>query len=130
MNTHHNPNSDPPPTDQQQSPSEAELFESTKLMIGGLAPYLSFGVALQAALVKASLAGVSLDYEGSVRAAIHHISSGDPAVDAVAVVHAGMAFVGALRAGVSPADAGICVTEALFRPRGIEGASGATNVDY
>lgn len=118
------------PIDEQHIPSDAEIFESTKRRIGALAPYLSFGVAQQEAIVKASLAGAPLDYSQSVQAANHHINTADPSIDAVAVVHAGIAFVGALRAGVSPADLGICVTEALRPFFSIKGDKDAIDLGY
>lgn len=118
------------PVDGQELPGNRKIFESTKRMIGGLAPQLSFGVAQRDAVLRASMAGATLDYGRSVCAANRHINSRDPGFDAVAVVHAGMAFVAALRAGASPSDAGVCVAEALSKLLGIEGTLGATDVGY
>ena len=128
MRTNQNPGLEP--ADEQHISSDGEIFESTKQRIGALAPYLSFGVAQQEALVKASLAGVPLDYCQSVHAANRQISKADPAIDAVAVVHAGIAFVGALKAGVSPTDLGTCVTDALRPLFGIEETPDATDLGY
>lgn len=130
MNTNHHSDSDKAPVDRHELPGNREIIESTKRMIGGLAPKLSFGVALQEALLRASRVGATPDYGRSVCVANRYINSSDPAFDAVAVVHAGIAFVAALRAGVAPSDAGICVTESLFQLLGIDGTLGVTKEDY
>ena len=98
---------------QMEDHSPEEILESTKQMIGGLAPYLCFGVAQHEAWIKAAIIGATPDFERCVRTATRHVHNADPTEEAAAVIHAGMLFVAALKAGIDPADAGSIVDEAL-----------------
>jgi hypothetical protein len=90
-----------------------EIYESTKQMIGGLAPYLCFGVAQHEAWLKAAIIGATPDDERCVRMATRRLRETDPTTEAVAVIHTGLLFVAALKAGIDPADAGTIVDHAL-----------------
>lgn len=94
-------------------PTPEEIFESTKQMIGGLAPYLCFGVAQHEAWLKAAIIGASPDHERCVRMATRRLKEIDPTMEAVSVIHAGLLFVAALKAGIDPGDAGIIVDQAM-----------------
>ena len=120
MKIHHTRKPDQASGNQPEPLSREEILEATKQMLGGLSPYLCFGVAQQEALLKASLLGATPDLDRSVRTATRHVESVDPATEATAVVHAGMMFVAALKAGVHPADAGICASEAVSLLFGVE----------
>jgi hypothetical protein len=126
----HNEEPELEPIQPHENPTPAEMFESTKRLVGNLAPFLSFGMAQQEALTRAAIIDGSVTYEQTVHYANRHLNSNDPAIDAVAVVHAGMTFVGILRAGVSPANAGICTVEALHGLLGLEDGLGSTEVGF
>ena len=120
MRIHHTHTPGQPSGNQPETLSREQILESTKQMLGGLSPYLCFGVAQQEALLKATLVGATPDHDRSVRMATRHVESVDPDTEATAVVHAGMMFVAALKAGVHPADAGVCASEAVSVLFGVE----------
>jgi hypothetical protein len=101
------------PATQCDHPSSEEILEFTKQMIGGLAPYLSFGVAQHEAWLKAAIIGATPDFERCVRTATRHVHNADPTEEAAAVIHAGMLYVAARKAGIGPADAGWTVEQAM-----------------
>ena len=111
-----------------------EIFETTKQMIGNLAPYLCFGVAQHEAWIKTAAIGATPNHDRCVRLAERHLKETDPIKEAVAVIHAGLLLIGALKAGVHPGDAGILVAEAmsLCLPVAVEPASPQepTDMDY
>lgn len=90
-----------------------DILEITKQTLGGIAPYLCFGVAQHEAWLKAVLAGARPDLDRCIRAATRHVQNSDSTDEAAAVVHAGMLFVAALRAGIDPTDAGRLVEDAI-----------------
>ncbi len=108
-----------PPANQPETLNLEEIIDATKTMLGGLPPYLSFGVAQHEALLKATLAGANPDHERSIRTATRHVENTDPSNEAVALVHAGMVLVGALKAGVHPADAGVLASETIYTILGL-----------
>jgi hypothetical protein len=107
-----------------------EILQSTKQMIGGLASYLCFGVAQHEAWLKAAIIGATPDHERCVRMATRRLKETDPTAEAVSVIHAGLLFVAALKAGIDPADAGSIVDHALriFLPA--EALEGEPPTDY
>jgi hypothetical protein len=109
-----------------------EIFETTKQMIGNLAPYLCFGVAQHEAWIKTAAIGATPDHDRCVRLAERHLKETDPIKEAVAVIHAGLLLIGALKAGVHPGDAGILVAEAMSLCLPVEPASPQkpTDMDY
>lgn len=102
----------------------------TKQMLGGLAPFLSFGVAQHEAWLKAGLSGATLDRDIPVRRASGHVTTADSAMEAVAVVHAGMLLLAALKAGIDPGDAGRMVAEVLCNVLGMTKVSDSPAADY
>ena len=101
------------PATQCDYPTPEQILESTKEMIGGLAPYLCFGVAQHEAWLKAAIIGATPDHDRCVRMAERRLKETDPTKEAVSVIHAGLLFVAALKAGVHPGDAGIIVEKAM-----------------
>lgn len=118
------------PIQPHEIPSNAEIFESAKQMIGDLAPFISFGVGVQEAATRAAMSHGDLDYPQSVHAGNQHLNSRDPAIDAVAVLQVGMSFLGMLRAGVSPSDAGICAFDANQAFLGLDSDQKDAETDY
>lgn len=118
------------PDGQAEPATPEEILESTKHMIGGLAPYLCFGVAQHEAWLRASIIGASPDHERCVRMAMRRLKETDPTTEAVTVIHAGLLFVAALKAGIDPADAGSIVDHALrvFLPA--DALDGEPAMDY
>jgi hypothetical protein len=90
-----------------------EILDLTKRMLGGLSPYLCFGVAQHEAWLKATMIGATPDHDRCVRLATRHVGAVDPSTEAVAVVHAGMLLVAAFKAGIDPGDAGRIVAESI-----------------
>ena len=122
--------SNPSSNGQGEPATPEEINESTKQMIGGLAPYLCFGVAQHEAWLKAAIIGATPDHERCVRMATRRLEDTDPTMEAVSVIHAGSLFVAALKAGIDPADAGSIVDHALriFLPA--EALAGEPATDY
>ena len=108
-----------------------EILEVTKRMIGGLAPYLCFGVAQHEAWLKAAMIGATPDHGRCARNAETHLRKTDPTLEAAAVIHAGMLYVAARKAGMGPADAGWTIDQAMrmFLPEE-EAAGGYPTTDY
>ena len=101
-------------SDGQEEPATPdEILEVTKRMIGGLAPYLCFGVAQHEAWLKAAMIGATPDHDRCVRIAETHLRKTDPTREAAAVIHAGMLYVAARKAGMGPADAGWTIDQAM-----------------
>ena len=90
-----------------------EILDLTKRMLGGLTPYLCFGVAQHEAWLKTTMIGATPDHDRCVRLATRHVGAVDPSTEAVAVVHAGMLLVAALKAGIDSSDAGRIVAESI-----------------
>ena len=107
-----------------------EILESTKQMIGGLAPYLCFGVAQHEAWLKAAIIGATPDHERCVRTATRRLKESDSTTEAVSVIHAGLLFVAALKAGINPADAGSIVDHALCMFLPADALAGEPATDY
>jgi hypothetical protein len=105
--------SSPTAATQRDEPTPEEILEATKQMIGGLAPYLCFGVAQHEAWLKAAIIGATPDHERCVRMATRRLKETDPTHEAASVIHAGMLYIAALKAGVHPGDAGIIVDQAM-----------------
>ena len=118
INRHHQSNH--PPAIQPEAISIDETVSLTAQMLGDLAPYLSYGVAQHEALLKAHLIGAVPDIERSMRTAARHIESVDPSTEAVAVVHSGMVFVAALKAGIRAEDAGVLATNVICNILGLK----------
>jgi hypothetical protein len=89
-----------------------------------------FGVAQHEAWLKAAIIGATPDHERCVRMATRHLKETDPTHEAVTVIHAGLLFVAALKAGIDPDDAGYIVDHALriFLPA--EALVGEPATDY
>ncbi|MCF7676092.1 MAG: hypothetical protein K9N23_22865 [Akkermansiaceae bacterium] len=98
---------------QSEPATPKEIIEVTKRTIGGLAPYLCFGVAQHEAWLKAAMIGATPDHDRCVRMAEHHLRKTDPAQEAVMVIHAGMLYVAACKAGMSPGDIGWTIEQAM-----------------
>jgi hypothetical protein len=101
------------PATQCDYPSPEECLEFTMQLLGGLAPYLSFGVAQHEAWLKAAIIGATPDFERCVRTARRQVQDTDSGKEAAAVIHAGMLYVAARKAGIGPADAGWTVDQAM-----------------
>ena len=90
-----------------------EILDLTTRMLGGLPPYICFGVAQHEAWLKASMIGATPDHDRCVRLATRRVGAVDPSTEAVAVIHAGMLLVAAFKAGIDPGDAGRIVADSM-----------------
>jgi hypothetical protein len=117
---------------QREDHPPEEIFETTKEMIGGLAPYLCFGVAQHEAWIKTAIIGATPDHDRCIRMAERRLKETDSSKEAVSVIHAGLLLIGALKAGVHPADAGVLVAEAMrmFLPAEPATAREPADTDY
>lgn len=127
-NQHHQSN--PPPAIQPEDFSIDETVSLTAQMLGGLAPYLSYGVAQHEAMLKAHFIGGVPDKERAMRAAARHVGNVDPTNEAVAAVHSGMMLVAALKSGVHPADAGVLATNVICNLLGLKDLLREPATDY
>ena len=78
---HIRPNNHPSnntPASQANHATPDEILDLTKRMLGGLAPYLCFGVAQHEAWLKASMIGATPDHDRCVRLATRHVGAVDP----------------------------------------------------
>ena len=101
------------PANQHDEPTPEEILETTKQVTGAIAPYLCFGVAQHEAWLKAAMIGATPDHDRCVRIAENHLRKTDPSREAAEVIHAGMLYVAARKAGISPADAGWTIDQAM-----------------
>ena len=122
--------SNPSSNGQGEPATPEEINESTKQMIGGLAPYLCFGVAQHEAWLKAAIIGAPPDHERCVRMATRRLKETDQSTEAVSVIHAGLLFIAALKAGIDPAEAGRIVDHALRMFLPAEALVGEAETDY
>jgi hypothetical protein len=122
--------SNPSSNSQGEPATPEEIDESTKQMIGGLAPYLCFGVAQHEAWLKAAIIGATPDHERCVRMATRRLKETDQSTEAVSVIHAGLLFVAALKAGIDTAEAGRIVDHALRMFLPAEALVGEPATDY
>jgi len=111
-------------------PEPDEILKHTRELIGGIAPFISFGIAQEEALLKASFIGATPDLDRSIQQANCHMASVDKNDEAVAAIHAGMMLVAALKSGVHPADAGVLATETICGLLGIKSVLGKPELDY
>lgn len=111
-------------------PEPEEIIRFIRMMLGDIAPVISFGVAQQEALLKASFIGATPDLERSIEIATRHMAHVDPTDEAVATIIAGMMLVAALKSGVHAADAGVFATETVCTLFGIKSIYKDPDLDY
>ena len=111
-------------------PGPEEILKHTRELLRGITPFISFGIAQEEALLKASFIGATPDLDRSIQQATRHTATVDQSDEAVAAVHAGMMLVAALKAGVHPADAGLLATETVCGLLGVKRVLGEPELEY
>lgn len=108
----------------------AEILDATRRMLGGVAPYICFGVAQHEAWIKTSLIGSTPDLDRCIRKATRHVADVDPTDEAAAAMHAGMLLVAALKSGMAAEDAGVVATDAICGLLGLGKLMVDPDMDY